>query len=442
MIMQTRLRSLTAALCGLIVLLSVTMATAGGAQSKTVSTLDQLYAALAAAKGGETILLAEGEYGAFTLLTKSGFNYAYPSTVTIASANPKRPAVFTSIDVRKAKNLTFDGILFDYRFQPGTPVHVKPFIISNGENITIRNSVFDGDVARGVSPKEDGLGYGIGLVMRASRGSRVENNEIFGFHRGMTMGAGFDAVIRGNDIHSLRSDGMDFAQMQGVLIEGNYIHDFVRSTLKSDHADMIQFWTNGTKLPSINITIRGNVLMAGKGNSTQTIFMRNDQVDRGLKGPEMFYRNVVIEDNVIVNGHAHGITLGEATGVRIRNNTLVRGQAFAQGDNRARKVRMPRIKVAGASTDVEIIRNIGPTFPNSQKGWVIADNMVIQDLSASGASAYGAVFVDAMTGAPDQLESFVYRAGSIPDVKSIGAPLLRPQSQARSQFATGPYAGD
>lgn len=441
MIMRAMLIRLTGLLRGLLTVLLIGMAGGAMAQDKTVSTLDQLYAALAAARGGETILLAGGEYGHFTLLAKSGFNYAYPSPVTIASADRQRPAIFTSMDVRDARNLTFDGIRFDYRFQPGTPVHVKPFIISNGDNITIRNSVFDGDVARGVSPEQDGLGYGIGLVMRASRGSRVEYNEIFGFHRGMTMGAGIDAVIRGNDIHGIRSDGMNFAQMQGVRIEGNYIHDFDRSTLKSDHADMIQFWTNGTKRPSTDITIRGNVLMAGKGNSTQTIFMRNDQVDRGLKGREMFYRNVVIEENVIVNGHLHGITLGETAGVRIRNNTLVRGQAFAQGENRMRKVRIPRIKVAEASTDVEISGNLGAVFQDPQPGWVVADNMVIQDISMAGASAYGAVFVDALAGAPDRLDSFAYRAGSVADVKALGASLLRPRSKARARFAAGPYSG-
>ncbi|OED46738.1 hypothetical protein AB838_18760 [Rhodobacteraceae bacterium (ex Bugula neritina AB1)] len=413
---------------------------AGFAKSTTVSTLGELYAAMAQARGGETILLRGGEYGKLVLQKKSGFNYAYPREVTLRSANPDQPAVFSGADVRGAGNLTFEAIVFDYRFKPGTPVHAKPFKFIEGRNLTIRNSIFDGDVARGVDAKQDGLGYGIGAVFPRNRGLVFEYNEIYTFHRGMTMGKGFNATIRGNDIHSIRSDGMNFSQMQGVLIEANYIHDFIRSKLKSDHADMIQFWTNRTDQPSTDITIRGNVLMAGNGNSTQTIFMRNDMVDRGLKGREMFYRNVVIEDNVIVNGHVHGITLGEAAGVRIRNNTLLRGQAFAQGKNRSRKAKMPRIKVAGASTDVQILRNLGATFQEPQFGWDMRDNLVVQDIRLDLPGAYPTYFKDALHGPPDQLETFVYLPGGLVARQKLGATLLQPGLKARARFAAGPGA--
>lgn len=392
----------------------------------TVSTSAELYVALSQAKGGETILLAGGNYGDFKLLSKSGFNYRFPTNVTMRSSDPDDPAVFNSVDVRSGANITFDGILFDYVFQPNTPIYVKPFHFTDCDNITIRNSVFDGDLAQGVSAGDDGLGYGMGLVMGSSQGSTVENNEFFNFFRGIAMGSGSDARIVGNDIHDLRMDGMNFSEMQGIVIEDNYVHNFKRSKLKSDHADMIQFWTNNTDKPSTDILIRGNVLTSAKGDSTQTIFMRNDQVDRGLRGDEMFYRNVTIEQNVIVNGHTHGILLGESENVRIRNNTLLRNQASAIGQNRTRQVKIPSIKLASASREVVISGNLSASFPKNQPNWTVENNMTIQDISIMQPGYYHQIFKDAITGDPGNLDNFSVLPGGPADRPGLGADLLRP----------------
>ena len=91
---------------------------------------------------------------------------------------------------------------------------------------------------------------------------------------------------------------------------------------------MIQFWTSGTTSPSTNITIRGNILNSGAGDWTRSIFMRNEMVDLGLAGDEMFYQNILIENNVIYNAHAHGITVGETDGLTIRNNTILYNPAI------------------------------------------------------------------------------------------------------------------
>lgn len=67
--------------------------------------------------------------------------------------------------------------------------------------------------------------------------------------------------------------------------------------------------------PSVNIVIPGNILNSGAGVWNQSIFMRNEKVDTQDPGPEMFYRDIVIEENVILNAHQHGITVGETDGL-------------------------------------------------------------------------------------------------------------------------------
>lgn len=395
-------------------------------RTTTVATLSELYAALKTAGGGDTILLKGGDYGNFELMAKSGFDYQFPSSVTIASADPANPAVFSGVDVRDAKNLTFDSIKFDYTFKEGTPLWVKPFIFSNSENITIRNSVFDGDVAYNTSSEADGYGYGIGLVMRACDGTTIENNEIFGFHRGLTMGSGDNAVIRGNEIHSIRSDGMNFSQMQGILIENNYIHDFENSEGSGDHSDMIQFWTNNTSEPSTDIIIRGNRLDIGEGDSTQSIFMRNDQVDRGLAGTEMYYQNVLIENNTITNAHAHGISVGETNGLVIRNNSVLHSDGGAV-DGADRSSEIPRINVAGSSTNVSISYNVTSaiTGPSGQTGWFVKNNAFVQDQSPLDAGYYGNVFISSTLVPADGVHQFIGVPGGMIETLGAGSTLTR-----------------
>jgi hypothetical protein len=389
----------------------------------TVSTAAQLKTALAAARGGDTILLAAGNYGDLNLTPRDRIAVNFSSNVTIASADPNHPAVLTGLDLRGGSNITFRDITFDYTFEPGTPIYTRPFHVVSSSGIAFRGCTFDGDVASGVSADADGYGYGLGLSIRASSHVIVDGCEFYDFYRGAVFGGSTDVEITNNDIHDLRMDGLNFAQISNVLIEGNTIHDFRRSPASTDHADMIQFWTNGNTAPSTNIVIRGNHLDIGDGDSTQSIFMRNDQVDRGLAGQEMYYRNVLIEDNVIVNSHAHGITVGETIGLTIRNNSVLHDDGNAP-DGADPTVAIPRINVSSSSQGVTIIRNLTASITgwNGQSGWTLGSNLVVQDQDPHGDGYYGDVFL-ASTLDEDRSGLHLFRilTGSHAERNDIGA---------------------
>lgn len=391
-----------------------------------VSSLKALYAALSSAKGGETIELAGGNYGSMQLAAKSGFNITFPSNVTITSADPGNPAVFSGLDIRGASNLTFDSVVFDYTFTQNDKIYARPFSVSGGENITIRNSTFDGDVAKGVSAVDDGYGFAIGLSVRGTTGITLEGNESYNFHRGMVITESADVTVTGNEVHSIRSDGMNFAKISGALIEGNYIHNFRGSPNSADHCDMIQFWTNGTDVPSSDITIRGNVLDIGVGTPTQSIFMRNDMVDRGLAGTEMFYRNITIEENVIVNAHMHGITVGGTAGLTIRQNSVLHADGANQ-DGLDASVEIPRISVAVTSTNVAIIGNITSAVSgmNGQSDWTMKQNAFVQDQNPLEPGYYGDVFVTSSLTTKDGMNQFIALPGGMIDRLGAGATVTR-----------------
>ena len=356
-----------------------------------VSNQTELRTALAKASGGDTILLAGGNYGELKLSSFTDPHIRFPSNVTITSENASEPAVFSGLNIVGAKNLTFDGVVFDYTYSAEDIDWHTPFLIGGSENVSVINSVFDGDVAHSRGTGIDGLGFATGLMVRNSQGVTVDNNEIYGFRYGLQLTQSQDLLIRRNDLHSLRHDGIQASSIQGMVIEQNHIHDFIGRSDWQDHRDMIQFWTAGTSEATTDIVIRGNLLDVGNGDFTQTIFMGNEKVVHDGAGKEMFYRNILIEDNIIQNSHLHGITVGQTLGLTIRSNTVL----YKEGASGPGWLAVPNIHVSSASESVIIQKNIASEILgyNGQTDWSLGKNAIVQHSSPEAPGWYGDVFI-------------------------------------------------
>ncbi len=386
------------------------------AETLQVSTPKELKQALGNPAPGLTITLAPGAYGVLSL---RGLESAKP--VVLRSADPAQPARFSSMTLLEVKGLTLENLVFDYDFKPGDKLHLRPFQVLKSENITIQDSLFEGDIARGTGGVDDGYPTAFGLGVRNTSGLTLAGNEVRHFFRGTVISQARDIVVDSNRLHSLRMDGMNFTEVQNVRIEGNHIHDFLRNLDSKDHSDMIQFWTNGTNSPSRNIVIRNNILNSGMGLFTQSIFMRNDLVDRGLAGAEMFYRDLTIENNMIINAHLHGITVGETNGLTIRNNTVVRN-APSEGKQRNKVLWIPQIRVASDSREVTIIGNITSkvTGVEGQQDWRVGNNLYVQDHSRLQPGFYGTVFGMEAVRDPSQIRAFLPKKGGPLDTRNVG----------------------
>ena len=407
-------------------------ATSSQALTISVTGADDLQHALQTAPPGTVIELAPGQYGA-PEIKPAPQRPIGSAPIILRSADTAHQAEFSGLAVKGANGLIFESIHFRYHFTLPRDAELNamglnwPFQIAKADQITIRDSLFEGDLATEGRPSDIGYPTGTGLVIRFSSRVRIENNEVKTLHRGFSIDNSSDVVIAGNDIHSIRMDGMNLAAMDGVRIEGNHIHDFTRSPNSDDHADMIQFWTAGTHTPNRNVTIRGNILNSGVGLFTQSIFMRNEMVDQKKAGQEMYYSEVLIEDNVIINAHLHGITLGEANGVTIRNNTLIHNhKSDGAADNS--QLWVPRINLSLASDKVLVVGNITAGIAGAEKrpDWVLRDNLIVQDASRLLPGFYDTVFADATRGDPSSLAPFTYREGGPADGERIGAAALRP----------------
>lgn len=391
-----------------------------------VSTAEGLYQALEKANGGETILLESGTYEDFSLSAKNNFNVQFASEVTVRSADSDDPAVFHKIALKGVENLTLDGLVFDYGFETGDINSTRPFSISGSSGISVVNSVFDGDRANDGVQDEDGFGIGVGLIVQGSNDVTVENSEFFHFHRGLIVNESQDVVVKGNEVHEIRSDGLNFIDVQRVLIKENHIHNFRAHYESGDHRDMIQFWTNGTDSPSTDIVIRDNTLDIGDGSFSQAIFMRNEVVDSQGGGQEMFYQNILIEQNSIYGGHLHGITVGETNGLTIRDNTLIAIEDANNPDQNGSTVWVPAINIKVNSQDVTVDSNV--TFAiegfDGQEDWNVKNNVFVQNSDPFGVGYYEDVFVTSSMTLGLDGHLFVAKPGSIVDNLGADAEAL------------------
>lgn len=344
----------------------------------SVSNADELQKALEAAEGGDTIELAGGDYGKLSLWDGKQEFIKYGAPVTITSSDSDDLASFSRVVINGGKNIVFDNVIFDYQFSSNDGNKYRPFEIKGSEDVTIKNSVFLGDVVKDFSETRDDFGSAFGLSVRGSSNITVEGNEFTTWDRGALFSNINGLVVRDNNVHDMRSDGMNFVSVRSALIENNHLHNFRDHEDSNAHRDFIQFWTNGTDMPSTDIVIRGNILDIGEGSWTQSIFMRNEEVDTGRAGEEMFYRNILIEDNAIYNAHGHGITIGETDGLTIRNNSVLRAEGEMHGNQGS--VTVPKINLKPGSQNVFVEDNIVSAIAGfeGQPDWNMTGNALIQ----------------------------------------------------------------
>jgi hypothetical protein len=270
----------------------------------TVTDRAQLDAALARAGGGETILLAPGSYGTLAINGRS-----FAADITIASADAGNPARLDGVHVNGSRNILFQGLDIGRALAPGEPEWTQLATVIGGENIRFDRVSLHGSL------DGNAANDGWGIYVTGTRGFALTGSNVQELMRAFVIEQSSDIRIAGNLIHRIRSDGGDFAAVDGVVIENNLYRDFQPGA--GDHPDAIQFWTAGQTRGSSNILIRDNVVLQGNGTGTQGIFIRDEQ-------GRMPHSNVRIENNLIYSSDQfEGISVEGAIGVAIIGNTVV-----------------------------------------------------------------------------------------------------------------------
>jgi hypothetical protein len=331
-----------------------------------IKTAAELQTAMATLKGGETLLLAPGNFGVLTL-TK-----AYASPVTLKAADASNRPVFSRFTFTNAKGFKLDRVNVKYESAAAADRSVKWNVLTDCANIEFLNCLLYGDDAHGHATAINGYGTGSGLQVKGGSNIVVDGCEFRDWFYAQLWGVGASGAVRNCYTHRCASDGIQMSRVNGFVVESNVFTNFRRPPGDTTHMDYIQSHTNGMTEPTFDVTIRNNFLNAGNSNATQGIFMRNESVDSQNGGARMYYRNILIENNVIMVNHYHGITSGETDGLVIRHNTVVRNP---DGDPKF----TGRIGPALACKNVTVQNNICGSLGTMTTGWNVSGNFAGRD---------------------------------------------------------------
>jgi cell division septation protein DedD len=164
-----------------------TSSSTGGTVIKSQAELD---AAMANAKGGETFLLATGDY--YLKLS----NKAYASNVTVTSQNTGAPATLVFTKLTSVSNLTFKSV--DLGRPATTADHMVR--ITGGSNLTFDSVHVHGSL--------DGNRYNDGVGIIADTGAkniRIVNSEFEQLNKAGAFTNVSGLTLSGNNVHDIRA---------------------------------------------------------------------------------------------------------------------------------------------------------------------------------------------------------------------------------------------
>jgi len=335
-----------------------------------ISDRAELLSALKTAQGGETFVLAEGDYGALSISTR------YADTLRIVSETPGG-AVFSTVSLHGAANITLDAIT--------TTSWIKAE--RGASEIEISNSQI-GDAA----------------YFRDASAISLHDNDIAAGTYGIVLNSISGFTITGNTVQGAQEDLLRITgNSHDGLIEGNMLRDVIAT--KGTHPDIIQLIGLNGVSPH-DITIRGNLLyddISTGETVAQGIFM-SDPKGTG-------YYNILIENNLIRTNSPNTIYInGGEDNVVIRNNTLMPGD----GDGGA-FIRLAN-KGAYGNSGVTLEDNVAKILLDETRDSTIGDNYIYgrgADLSALFQGGSGAEWADYLPvpGSPIDLPSG-YGAGA------------------------------
>lgn len=258
-----------------------------------------LLATLKSAKPGDTISLPAGAYSDWL----DGLSFSPP--VTITSADPANPAVFTNFNIgmgQPCSGLTFQGVDLKAKL-PAYGV----FNVYASQHITFDRVRLYGPAG---APDPDASGLNFFDCQYVT----VTNSDVSQLAHGVQVARCDHVTITGNNVHHMNSDALDFVQVSDLTVSGNALHDFYPTV--GNHPDAMQFGTANSTKPSRDITIKDNLIYRGSGENTQGIFF-GDELNN------MPFANVTVDGNLIVGTGSSALRATHNAGLTLTGNELL-----------------------------------------------------------------------------------------------------------------------
>lgn len=326
--------------------------TSDGSSTKPWRSLNEVFER-EALRPGDTVQLRSGDYG--TLKVNNRQNQG---TVTIAAAQGHVPR-FTAIYFTASSHWHLRGLSVSPSHGAADIQGSLVTIHSNSQDITVEDTVVMSvpDITSWTAADWNAKannGIAAGGVRIVLRGNRIRN-----VNHAIIMG-GTHSLVENNLVENFSGDGIrglgDHTTYRGNTIKNCY-------KVNDNHDDGFQSWSRGPDGKSGGGEVVGVVL---SGNRIINYEDPDQPLRCALQGIGMYdgmYVDWVIENNVVVVDHLHGITVMGARNVRIVNNTVV--------DPNRTKPGPPRITITrhknGTQPESNFIINNLAVFKNAKK---------------------------------------------------------------------------
>ncbi len=268
-------------------------------------------------KAGDTIWLRSGYHGA--PLVDGAYNQL---PITIASATGETPTM-SRIHFRAAANWVLRGVSISPSYAPEYAADTMVQVDSGGYQGPSWDITIEGCTLFSVA---DSSGWTIddwnqlaanGITMNGDR-IVARDNQLRNVNFGI-QATGKDSVIQGNRVTNFAGDGMR-GLGDGERFEGNTIENCY--DVNANHDDGFQSWSVGDGGVGTG-EVRGIVL---RGNT----FIAYHDPDQPFRGPlqgigcfDGFFVDWVVENNLVITDHYHGISFLGMRDSRIVNNTVI-----------------------------------------------------------------------------------------------------------------------
>jgi len=323
----------------------------------------------AAVRAGDTIWLRSGDYGAITI--QSLYNSA---PVTLAAQTGHIPK-FTNVLLRSCQN----WILREWTVSPsfGTPYSVATMVIieSHDWRGPAFDVVIDGFHIYSVADegawttREDWDNLAASAVHASGDRVTIRNCDIRNVDFGISL-TGRASRAELNVIDGFAGDGL-----RGLGDEETFEYNTVknRRDVNDNHPDGFQSWSVGPGGVGTgvirNITLRGNIIIGFENPSIP--FAGSLQ---GIGCFDGIYEGWVVENNVIITDHWHGISFYGARNTRIINNTVLDLNAETPGPP---WIMVTSHKGGGPSRNCIVRNNLTTALSLSGEGHLADHNLLL-----------------------------------------------------------------
>ena len=367
-----------------------------GSKANPWSTLEAVFKANKTFSAGDVIYLMDGNHGSAHIKSS---NTDYVTITAYSGHNPILTKIQFSADNKywKVDSLRFEA----YGLNAKASGIINTY--AGCENITVSNCYFTSiedavvfDYSNGTTATiwKEQTSSGINII---GDNAEVINCEFYNVHFGMRF-SGNNITVKDNKIINFYADGIQISKgCNNTTVTGNIIKNAY--VVDEQHDDGIQFWNDQNGGEVQNVVISNNIVI----NFSDSIPVK--VAEYGLASEPMqaiiltdgWANNWVVENNLVVNSHVHGISIYGANDCRIQNNTVIKNPLFEYYQNNTSNpiLQAPNATKPTAKTSANSIvrNNLGTKIAT----WAFPDNFTVEgnyDIDQSDLTNYTNCFVD------------------------------------------------